>query len=81
MPCGGALEAARGALATWLQSVELAEAAGGGEDLLPDLARLAARVAELYGSIVELARGVGVDDLPPIPAALAAVLSGIGGES
>jgi len=80
-PIGAALDAARGALATWLQSVELAEAAGGGEDLLLDLARLAARVAELYGSIVELARGVGVDDLPPIPAALAAVLSGIGGES
>lgn len=66
-PAGVAMDSARAALLTWIDSIELARVAGGDEDLIAPLIALGLRVIELYGQAVQVAAELG-EELPTIPA-------------
>ncbi len=79
-PLGAALDAGREAIGAWIDAIDLARAAGGGEaDLLAPLLALAARAVLLYERIAELARALGVDDLPELPLLVRSLATSIGG--
>lgn len=77
-PVGAALDAARDAIITWVQALELARAAGGDDGLLGPLGTLAGRVALLYDDVARLATALGVD-VPALPAVVRGLAQGIGG--
>lgn len=79
-PVGAALDAARSALLTWIDSVELAHAAGGDGELLGPVLRLAARVVRLYDDAARLGRQLGAH-VPRLPQAVTELVDGIGGAS
>ncbi len=65
----------REAASTWVESIALAHAAGGGEDLLAPVFRLAVRVLALWPPVVALASELGAD-LPRLPDVLSGLLGG-----
>lgn len=79
-PVGVALDAMREALRTYAQTVTLAFAAGNDGALLPEIARLLARLVGLYAAIVQAAEDLGVDDLPALPAEVRTLADALGGE-
>jgi hypothetical protein len=74
-----ALDGARAALLTWIDSLELARIAGGGEDLLPSIATLAARAVQLAARALELASALGVEGLPAIPPIVTSIATAYAG--
>lgn len=74
-PVGAALDGILSALETWAASVALARAAEENEDLLPSLVDVLARIVQLYGDAVGLARTLGVE-LPSIPPFVSSLLGG-----
>lgn len=77
-PVGIALDEARTALRAWVDALELARIAGGGEDLLGSVARVATRAVQLVLGALDLARELDVD-VPEVPPIVRAVLAGVGG--
>jgi hypothetical protein len=74
-----ALDTARTALLTWIDSLELARLAGGGGDLLAPIATVAARAVQLVVRAFELAGALGVEDLPAIPPIVRGLVDGFAG--
>lgn len=77
-PVGAALDSARDALLTWVQSIELAHLAGSDGVELLDLVPLVARVVLLYADVVELSASLGVE-IPALPAIVTSLASTYGG--
>jgi hypothetical protein len=59
------LDAGAAALDTWIDAIDLARAAGGGEDVMQRLVALAGRAARLVSEALSLAAALGVDGLEP----------------
>ncbi len=79
-PLAVALDSMRAVLRTYAQSVTLAHAAGGDESLLPEIARLLARLVGLYAAIVQAAEELDVEGLPVLPAEVRTLADALGGE-
>jgi hypothetical protein len=77
-PVGEALDDLKGAIEVYAQSVTLAHAAGTGEEILPQLVALLARVVLLYDTVVDLARALG-EELPHLPEMVRALARSVGG--
>ena len=74
-PALAAYEATRVALVGYVEAIELARAAGEGDDILAALVRALVRVASKYDGLAAALRAVGVD-APALPSAVAALLGG-----
>jgi hypothetical protein len=61
------LDAGRSALLVWIDSLELAQAAGGGADLLAPVITLGMRTLRLVADAFALATSLGVEGLPTLP--------------
>jgi hypothetical protein len=61
------LDGARSALLVWIDSLELAQVAGGGGALLGPVITLGARTLRLIGDAFALASSLGVTGLPTLP--------------
>jgi hypothetical protein len=68
LPVLEGLDAGRTALLVWIDALELARVAGGGEDLVPPLLALGARTLRLIADAFALAGALGVEGLPVLPA-------------
>ena len=78
-PVGLALDAMREALRSYAQSVTLAHAAGEGDALLPEIARLLARLVALYDAIERAAEEAGLEEIPRLPAEVRDLARAMGG--
>jgi hypothetical protein len=74
-----ALDAARTGLLAWIDSLDLARMAGGGDDLLAPIAVVAARAVQLVVRAFDLAASLGVEDLPAIPPVVRQLADGFAG--
>jgi hypothetical protein len=80
LPAGSALDATREALLAWTRAIELAHlGAESDAELLSALLPIASRVVLLYSRVVDVLRGLGVEDAPQLPAAVQAVARTVGG--
>lgn len=77
-PLGRALDEARVAIQAYAQAVTLAHAAQAGDEILPELARLLARVVLLYDAAADVAHDLGVE-LPRLPEQVRSLAHAIGG--
>jgi hypothetical protein len=68
LPVLEGLDAGRTALLVWIDALELAQAAGGDDDLLPPLLALGLRTLRLIADAFALASSLGVEGLPVLPA-------------
>lgn len=66
-------DSSRSSLVLWVEATELAERAGGGDELLGPVVQAAARFLLTYDPIAEAMRQLGLD-APPLPALLSAGL-------
>jgi len=78
IPLGAALDSTREGLLLWIEALDTARLAGGGEELLGALLPLGARVVLAYQRAAEVAGALGVD-LPELPTMVIALARGVGG--
>jgi hypothetical protein len=78
-PLGASLDAARTALLTWIDGIELARLAGEGSDLLGALATVAARAVQLVARALSAASSLGAEGVPTIPPAVMTLARGLAG--
>jgi hypothetical protein len=80
LPAGSALDATREALLVWARSIELAHlGAESDAELFSMLAPIASRVVLLYSRVVDVLRGLGVEDAPQLPDAVQGLARALGG--
>lgn len=78
-PAGEALDAARTAVLTWIDAIELARIAGSEDGLLPQLVQLGARVVQLYDRVIAVIASLGVEGVPALPDAVRTFAEGLTG--
>jgi hypothetical protein len=80
VPLGTALDAARTALLTWVDAIDLARIAGGGDgDLMGAVATVAARALQLAARALAAASSMGAEGVPTIPPAVMTLAAGLAG--